>query len=603
MTRIEPRTLRAFAPLAAAWGFLLVLRLAGTRLPLLPPWAVVALLVALAALPAWGLWLAFMIRKRVLFLQFARGGWVRRWFSGGLWPAAKAAPAALALATVALWQAWFLAPREWLLLTAAPLVYLALMHGLRAGLARQFARPAFAWPVTQRASRWIFMVLVGAAWLAMMLHGALDARVAHPAMSAPALDQAIADIAAARSGLVRWGLDGLLALQVVSAAVRELPQSAALRVVLLALAGPGAMLWCLARVMQGASGLDRGLLRAALPRRASGIGSRAVLPAFLGVLVLMIALGLFSALEGLARDHGSPLALEPLPQCERIAGDYYTVGTALELRQLLQRTLGQTRAGAAFCEQAQDTQGALDAALDHYLDWYFSLGAEWGRIFHLLAGDADAFLTQRLKDTLEKTPELDAWLLAVRTREAEIQAALMHGEQRVQQTLQAHHLVLDTGRCLVQAELDALPELTMLTTVRQRAAASTAAGLGAGAFAGAVAAKAMSKAGMKAAAKVLAKAAAKQGLGKGGAVIAGAALGSIVPGTGTAAGAVAGLALGALVGTGLDWTALRLEEHVTREGMKAELQAALQEHLDTLAGAMGCAAGDPEPGSLPTANH
>ena len=69
-----------------------------------------------------------------------------------------------------------------------------------------------------------------------------------------ALDAALAGIAAAPSGLVRWGLDALLALQVGSGVVLALPQTAWLRLLLLALVGPLGLLWCLGWALQGASG-------------------------------------------------------------------------------------------------------------------------------------------------------------------------------------------------------------------------------------------------------------------------------------------------------------------------------------------------------------
>lgn len=593
MRRLPAGPLTAIRTLALAWSWLALLWLAASRLAQWPPWLWIATVLVLAALPAWGLWLAAMIRKRVRHLQFAAQGWLRRWFSGGLWPAIKAAGMALPLVAAALWQAYFLAPAEWFLLALAPGLYLALLHGMNRLLAPQFAQPAFAWAAAQRASRWLFTILLGLSWLALMLHGALDARLAHPAMTPDMLDQAIAKIAAAPSGLVRWGLDGLLALQVTGGAIRDLPQAPTLRIVLLALSGPGVMLLALGLMLQGASGLRLPLRRAARLKPTERQSASAALIAFLAVLGLAILLSATTALELLAQQHRSPLALQRLPQCERIAGEYYTVGTTQALRQIALQALGQAQAPAHFCARMGDMTQALDAALERYLDWYFSLGAEWGRIFHLLSGSSEAFLQQHLQQTLQATPGLSPWLQAVQEQETGIATRLAASQQRVAQTLQAHHLMLDAGHCLVQAEAADLPELHMLGSARQRLATSTLAGLGAGAFAGAVAAKAMGKAGMKAAAKVLAKAAAKQGLAKSAAMAAGATLGSVLPGAGTAAGALAGAAVGALVSVGMDWTALRVEEHLTRDGMKADLQAALHEQMDDVATALGCGRRDP----------
>lgn len=140
----------------------------------------------------------------------------------------------------------------------------------------------------------------------------------------------------------------------------------------------------------------------------------------------------------------------------------------------------------------------------------------------------------------------------------------------------------------MRAEVASLPALELLGDARQRLTASALVGTGGGAFAAAVAGKAMAKASMKAASKVLAKAAAKQGLGKAGAAAAGAAVGYVVPGIGTAAGAVAGAVAGVVLGVGIDWAALYAEELLTRDAMRADLRAALDEQLQGLSRAMGC---------------
>ena len=72
--------------------------------------------------------------------------------------------------------------------------------------------------------------------------------------------------------------------------------------------------------------------------------------------------------------------------------------------------LGQARAPAQLCSGLAPVRAASDAALERYLDWYFSLGAEWGRIYHLLQGRPEVFLQQRLEQTLAATPGLQDWL-------------------------------------------------------------------------------------------------------------------------------------------------------------------------------------------------
>lgn len=587
----SPGKISTLLALTLTWLWLGPLWLTARTLAQLPPWLWLVSLVLLAALPAWGLWLAFMVGKRSRYLALASDSGLRHWLSGGFWPAIKAVILALLLCAAALWQAYFLAPLEWLVLGLAPVVLLGLGQAFERVLVPQFRLDAYAWLHAQRWARAAGTLVLGALWLALMLRGALEVRAAHPGMAPQQLDAALATIAAAPSGVVRWGLDALLVLQVGGGALRDWPAAPWLRTTLLALSGPGLMLTTVALVLQGASGCRRRIRHAACLRPANRASVRTAVGAFVTALALAVLLATTAALEALTRDRSSPLALQRLPRCERIAGAFYTVGTTEQLQQLALRALGQTQAATAFCSQADAMTQALDNALERYLDWYFSLGAEWGRIFYLLAGDSERFLQERLRQTLQDTPGLAPWLDTAHTQQQELAARLAQGQRDLQDTLRAHHLALDASQCLVQAEIDqvaALPELHMLTSARQRATASAAAGLGAAAFASAVAAKAMGKTGMKAAAKVLAKAAAKQGLAKSGAIAAGAVAGSVLPGAGTTAGALAGAALGTVVSLGIDWTALRVEEQLTRDAMKTDLRTALQEQVDTLTVALRC---------------
>ena len=564
--------------LAALGGFSQLL----TRLP---PWGWLLALLVLAVLPAWGQWLVFMLRKKLLHLQFAPQGLVGRWFSGGWWPGCKALVLALLLCGASLWQAWFLAPWEWVLLALAPPLHAGLAAWLQSRLAPEFSSPAFAWAWSQRAARWLLLVLLGSAWMYAMARSQDFGRSLAPAMEPAALDAALARIRAAPSGLVRWGLDGLLSLQLAGGAAADLPQLPALRLLLLALFGPVGVLLCVGSALQGASGSRVVWQQAAPP----GAGRQAVpMLALVGVLVLGILVQTTAGLDGLARRHESPLALKRLPECERIGRQLYSLGTLEATRQQALQALGRMRAGQALCQSGHDMQAQLDLALECYLDWYFSLGAEWGRIFSLLTGDVNQFLQDKLTASLVATPGLEAWMQALQQQALDSGAALEQGRQGVEQTLARHHLALGSGQCIVRAEAPTLPALDLLGDARQRLQASAMAGTGAGALAAVVAGKAMAKTSMKAAGKVLAKAAAKQGLGKVGTAAAGAALGSVLPGIGTAAGAVAGAVAGAMIGVGIDWAALYAEERLTRDAMREDLRSALQEPLRDMRLALGC---------------
>ncbi len=589
----RPRTLLR----AVLLGWLWLAALAGFShlLTRLPPWGWLLAVLLLVLLPAWGHWLLLMLRKKLLRLQFAPQGHIGRWLGGGWWPACKALTLALLLCTSSLWQAWFLAPWEWALLALAPLLYALLACGMQAGLKREFSSPAFAWAFTQRAATWLLLVLLGGGWLYGMASQQDMGRALAAGMEPEALNHALAQIHAAPSGLVRWGLDALLAVQLASGAMADLPQLPMLRLLLLALFGPVGVLLCLGRAMQGASASSALLLQArpSGPVRNDVPSPAAPLPAapllaLVAVLVLGILVQTTAALDGLARAQESPLALKRLPECERIGQQLYSLGTLEATRQQVLQLLGRAQAGQALCQSIPEMNQQLDAAVERYLDWYFSLGAEWGRILSLLTGDVSQFLQNKLSETLGATPGLEGWVQTLQKQALTSGAALAEGQQRIEQTLARHHLALSPEQCLVRAEVASLPALELLGDARQRLTASALVGTGGGAFAAAVAGKAMAKASMKAASKVLAKAAAKQGLGKAGAAVAGAAVGSVVPGVGTAVGAVAGAVAGVVLGVGIDWAALYAEELLTRDAMRADLRAALGEQMQSLSRAMGC---------------
>ena len=589
----RPRTLLR----AVLLGWLWLAALAGFShlLTRLPPWGWLLAVLLLVLQPAWGHWLLLMLRKKLLRLQFAPQGHIGRWLGGGWWPACKALALALLLCTSSLWQAWFLAPWEWALLALAPLLHVLLACGMQAGLKREFSSPAFAWAWTQRAATWLLLVLVGSGWLCAMVSQQDLGRALASGMEPEALNHALAQIHAAPSGLVRWGLDALMAVQLASGAMADLPQLPVLRLLLLALFGPVGVLLCLGRAMQGASTSSALLLQA---RPSGAVRNAAPLPAaplpaapllaLVAVLVLGILVQTTAVLDGLARAQESPLALRPLPECERIGQQLYRLGTLEATHQQVLQLLGRAQAGQALCQSIPEMNRQLDVAVERYLDWYFSLSAEWGRILSLLTGDVSQFLQNKLSETLGATPGLEGWVQTLQKQALSSGAALVEGQQRIEETLARHHLALSPEQCLVRSEVASLPALELLGDARQRLTASALVGTGGGAFAAAVAGKAMAKASMKAASKVLAKAAAKQGLGKAGAAVAGAAVGSVVPGVGTAVGAVAGAVAGVVLGVGIDWAALYAEELLTRDAMRADLRAALGEQLRSLSRAMGC---------------
>ena len=120
------------------------------------------------------------------------------------------------------------------MLAVAVPAYVVLAAWLLKLLAPEFSSPAFAWAWAQRAARVLLVLLLGGLWVYMMARYQDFGRALTPAMAPAALDAALAQIHAAPSGLVRWGLDGLLAIQVAGGALADLPQVPVWRLLVLA---------------------------------------------------------------------------------------------------------------------------------------------------------------------------------------------------------------------------------------------------------------------------------------------------------------------------------------------------------------------------------
>lgn len=225
--------------------------------------------------------------------------------------------------------------------------------------------------------------------------------------------------------------------------------------------------------------------------------------------------------------------------------------------------------------------GAMEANVDHFLDWYYSLGAEYMRIAKTLVGNGDQYIQEKLEENLSygiDTASFDRELSSLRQLEDEYHYLVAEARQKFRLTEAP-----GAGVAVIALDGSFLDLLDRNTTIdfASRMTASSALGLAAGA----VAAKALSKPAMKVAATTIAKLVAGKlatGAAAGGSVAAGAsiggAIGSVVPGVGTAVGAGVG---GVIAGVGAwiasDAVMVSLEEYVSREDMRREILESIQE--------------------------
>jgi len=241
-------------------------------------------------------------------------------------------------------------------------------------------------------------------------------------------------------------------------------------------------------------------------------------------------------------------------------------------------------------EMASLLAGGFDtmrARVPQFLDWYYSLGAEYLRTANLLIGSGDAYLQARILERLEVDVAFAGFQIMT-----EIVAA---GPSIMDQQLAADRelLLRDCGLALpddeatiavtavASDELLTLPELSDRIPLETRLGSAGLVGAGTAAvIAAKFGGKVMLSGAFKAAAFAIAKVAGSKALtllgGVGAGAVGGGAAGSVVPGAGTTAGAIiGGIAGGVAVTLGVDFGILKLEEAVSRAAFEADLMAAI----------------------------
>lgn len=321
--------------------------------------------------------------------------------------------------------------------------------------------------------------------------------------------------------------------------------------------------------------------------------------ATIGGLLLLYLVGVA---DTYLKPQNSPFVLKPLVRCDKIGGVAYKLDTIRALEAHLAE--GKGRLGtyqAEVCQKLATVDQVGQRGVDAYLDWYFSLGAEWSRIAHMLTGDVDQFLATKFEEIALSGDEIKSLLEGVQGDFERQWNLSIASQSELLQFLEKHRLVLAESQCVVVNELAAHPSLEQFEDLRRRLSAGSAAGVIAGVFSGKVAAKVVTKLSMKSAAKILLKAVAKKTATKAATAVAGAAVGAKVgamlgsvalPGAGTTVGAAAGAAIGVgatlIFGTGVDIALLAAEEGLKRDDMKKDLLSALSESLQPHRVTFGC---------------
>ena len=205
---------------------------------------------------------------------------------------------------------------------------------------------------------------------------------------------------------------------------------------------------------------------------------------------------------------------------------------------------------------------------DKYLDWYYSLSAEYNRLFKLITGSIEEYMADKLKEKL-----MDNLTQSVNVNIAEKNIEKL--KNKINKILEDNKITKKNALFDVTTEINvediySLVEIEPILDVQKRFIVSTGGGLAAGAIVGTIASKVAAKTGFKTAAKAAAKAAA----GKAVSAAAGVAAGVV---SSIFTSPVGGAAIGTATGVAIDKGLLKLEEIVKRDEYKKEIISSIEE--------------------------
>ena len=555
--------------------------------------AAVGIAILLLSLPAMaGFWHRGAMRRLERLHQYAPQRWLGRWSARRVLGQLGGGLVAVTLAAAVVLQSPFFGTLEWSLLAVAPLAFLALRHAASGRAGPLFSRDVYAAGAATRVARALTVVLLLVAWLAARLLVTAET-IAPIAESVHGLQSKWPQVA---SATVRWALDAGAWSQATLAALDSAAGGSWWRVPLAFVVLPLAMSAWAAWSVSGAS-LDtaswRRMLGASLteaddpPRiargrlAAYGVGTLAV---------AAIAALLFVQGDAALGRQERLLALSAVPQCERMGGRAYSLGTLAKLQSyaaVLEERMGSRRGEA--CARIAEIARIAERNVDAYLDWYFSLGGDWTRFALVISGDVESLLEAKFNRLVASDARIGTLIGELQLDQLYLVEVASMGRNGMTDLLEQQRLVVDERQCKAVTDArDGMEALRRYDGLRTRIVASAATGVVAGAFAGGLTARAMERASMQAARRVLGKAAARRGAGRVASAeagaMAGAIAGSLVPGVGTAAGLVAGVA----AGLATDVAMLAVEEKLTRADMRRDLIAAVDESLATLRQAFDC---------------
>jgi len=313
---------------------------------------------------------------------------------------------------------------------------------------------------------------------------------------------------------------------------------------------------------------------AALPKNQVALAS-----ALIALIAVFVYVPLFAQLEKwLEVDSNVVKAIKAGERlAERIDGELYNPGTIDKLDVAKADALGKLNLSRAKLEgQIDRAFDRMENNVDHYLDWYYSLMAEYLRLAKLMTGEIEGYMENKLYEQLQQGETFKVVSDAIAVAIAQNSSSMEEYRQAAMGIKNGNRMMLPAGvEAKVVKEVSLRDSFSLPTHLDALAFESRAAsGAVAAGVSASIAAKVTSKGVFSAAAKVLSKMAASKAVAVFGGAAVGGAIGSVIPGVGTVTvGALGGLFAGLVI----DGTLLSLEEAISRAEFKNEILIAIQE--------------------------
>ena len=544
----------------------------------------------LAVVPAYPLWLAsrerFLFDRRVVLTGATHtDGRIRRWLWTGQLGSVLRVPYALALSILLLAVATRLNAQEWMLLFADALLVVWLYQWLARRTATE-VRPGMlgvvvrGWPL-----RWLNLGLLTLAFFALsfFLLGAPDLRqTSWQAVADQAFSADRQTLTCAWSG---WLVGGLSALEQGSWALAQryipaLPSSAwrllAWGVFLLQLS---LVAFLFTRLLLGVLVLIEGRTQ----RAEAFLGEGTTAKTFISTILLLALASVYGALQFRDLDpdqFGSPAreALTWIDPCGR-----QPAGTAPTTEVLHARLQNDQRALVQAHEQRVAREidalfAPVDAQVEAYLDWYFTVVGEYERLQALVVGEFPRLMAEQLETHLFVATDFQARLQAVEMALMDDSRTQLSALSRAVHTEAAMHERADP--CL---SLDLDPaRFARIERDAWRVGTASVGGVVGATLSQKVMAGVVAKVGAKKSVQAAAVMGAKLAAKKGGGVLAGVVTGLTVCAPSGPWAVACGIGAGVATWVAIDKVAIEIDEAVSREAMRTEILAVLAEEREAL---------------------